>query len=116
VVRRFPASMRLGLGILDARSVWKPDPPVILPDIYVLRRSVRNVRLQPSCSLQFLPYSAQRETLLRRLGLIPMLSFALEKLDELRNLAEAAMGEETMIEEEWNWTSFQRDTSYDQVG
>jgi len=32
--------MRLGLGALDGRSVWKPDAPLALPDMVLLRRAV----------------------------------------------------------------------------
>jgi len=101
------------MGILDARSAWKPESHVILPDTYLIRRSVTKVRLQPSCSLQFLPYSSKGEKKLTNLNIENMVHFALEKLDALISLADAAVGEETMLEMEWNWTSFQRDTSYD---
>ena len=39
----FPLNMRLGMGALDGRSVWKPDPPVVLPDMVLLRQSVCRV-------------------------------------------------------------------------
>jgi hypothetical protein len=42
----FPSSMRLGLGALDGRSVWKPDPSLVLPDVYLMKRTVADVRLQ----------------------------------------------------------------------
>ena len=32
--------MRLGLGALDGRSVWKPDAPLALPDMILLRQAV----------------------------------------------------------------------------
>lgn len=54
----------------------------------VRRRSqVRDVRLQPSCSLQFLPWSLEGEEGKIRAAhplVWPLLSFAAEKLGDLR--------------------------------
>jgi len=111
----FPADMRLGLGALDGRSIWKPDPPMVLPDMAMLNRAVKHVRLQASCSLCYLPWSVKSETNLREAHplVFPLLSFAVEKLADLKSLAEAAMGEDVKVLEEWKWTRLQRDTSYD---
>lgn len=38
--KSFPLFMRLGLGALDGRSVWKPDPPLALPDMVLLQQAV----------------------------------------------------------------------------
>lgn len=54
--------MRLGLGALDGRSVWKPDPSTVFADIAVLRRAVQHVRLQVCYMLM------EREYVLHRLG------------------------------------------------
>jgi len=111
----FPTDMRLGLGVLDGRSVWKPDPPMVLPDMAMLHQSVKHVRLQASCSLRYLPWSVKTETSLQKAYplVFPLLSFAEEKLGDLKSLAEATMGEDVKVLEEWKWTRLQRDTSYD---
>ncbi len=111
----FPGAMRLGLGALDGRSAWKPDPPMVLPDMTMLRQAVKHVRLQASCSLQFLPWSVKKETALQAAHplVFPLLSFAVEKLADLKNLAEVAMGEDSKVLEEWKWTRLEHDTSYD---
>lgn len=111
----FPTDMRLGLGVLDGRSVWKPDPPMVLPDMVMLHQAVKHVRLQASCSLRHLPWSVKTEISLQKAYplVFPLLSFAEEKLADLKSLAEAAMGEDVEVLEEWKWTRLQRDTSYD---
>lgn len=40
LINSFPLYMRLGLGALDGRSVWKPDPPLALPEMVLLRQAV----------------------------------------------------------------------------
>lgn len=111
----FPPHMRLGLGVLDGRSVWKPDPSLVLPDMVLLRQAVHHIRLQMSCSLCFLPWTVRSETQLKTAYplVFPLLSFATEKLVDLLSLAEAATGEDVKVLEEWKWTRLQRDTSYD---
>ena len=117
------------------------------------------MRLQASCSLQFLPWTVEKEGRLRKAYplVYPLLSFAVEKLRDIKvrekgkwnrvgalkpsraglmfglgipppsclsicvlmsssithpmqALAEAAMGEDPKVLEEWKWTKLQRDT------
>lgn len=60
---------------------------------------------QPSCSLQFLPFSVRQEASLLQSHkpLAPTLSFALEKLRDLQDLASAMGDDDTSRELEDAW-------------
>ncbi len=75
----WPGDKVLAAGVVDGRSVWRVRPDVVAE---LLRELPRDVRLGPSCSLQFVPYDASRETQLPG-PLQGVLAFAKEKLDEL---------------------------------
>lgn len=82
----FPADKELGVGIIDARNIWKIRPDSILSTLEAISRITTNFRIQPSASLQFVPYDTQLETKLPE-PLLQVLSFAEQKLEELRLLA-----------------------------
>lgn len=82
----FPSDKQLGVGIVDARNVWKIRPDSVLSTLEAISRVTPNLRIQPSASLQFVPYDAQRETKLPE-PLLEVLSFAEQKLEELNLLA-----------------------------
>ncbi|PSO50620.1 MAG: 5-methyltetrahydropteroyltriglutamate--homocysteine S-methyltransferase [Cyanobacteria bacterium SW_9_44_58] len=89
----FPAEKHLGVGIVDARNVWKVRPDEILSTLESIQKATSNLTIQPSASLQFVPYDAKQETKLPD-PLRNVLSFAEQKLDELVILARAASGED----------------------
>jgi 5-methyltetrahydropteroyltriglutamate--homocysteine methyltransferase len=83
----FPADKRLGVGIVDARNVWrtKSDSAIsLLSEIKALTDA--ELVIQPSASLQFVPYDVARETNIPE-PLRNVLSFAEQKLEEVVNLA-----------------------------
>ena len=55
------------------------------PPTTAYTKQVKHARLQPSCSLQFLPWSVEQEGRIRAAHplVFPLLSFALEKLGDL---------------------------------
>jgi 5-methyltetrahydropteroyltriglutamate--homocysteine methyltransferase len=83
----FPADKQLGVGIVDARNIWKVRPESVLSTLETLHSITPNIRLHPSSSLQFVPYDAMRETKLPE-PLRNVLSFAEQKLEEVVILAQ----------------------------
>ncbi len=87
----FPADKVLAAGVVDGRSVWRVQPAQVVPLVEALRALAPNLRASASASLQFVPYSAARETELSE-ALRGVLAFAEEKLAELATLAQGDMG------------------------
>jgi len=84
----WPKDKTLGAGVVDGRSVWRIRPAEVTPLVEQLEQ-LANLRISASCSLQFVPYRADRETQLAP-QLQAVLSFAEEKLTELASLAAGA--------------------------
>jgi len=93
----FPADKRLGLGAVDGRSIWKFHPDELTEFLKRVEKCFRSgtvprkISVQPSCSLQHLPYTVEAEVNLKEqkeLGLTSVLSFAYEKLGELTAVRE----------------------------
>ncbi|PSO50440.1 MAG: 5-methyltetrahydropteroyltriglutamate--homocysteine S-methyltransferase [Cyanobacteria bacterium SW_9_44_58] len=84
----FPEDKQLGVGIVDARNVWKVHPEATLSRLESIESITSNLSIQPSASLQFVPYDAQQETKLPE-ELRNVLSFAEQKLEEVGMLANA---------------------------
>ncbi|PZD94822.1 hypothetical protein DNH61_16135 [Paenibacillus sambharensis] len=86
----FPADKVLGAGIVDGLRIWRTDLTAALEKLELLLSNVSGERLilQPSCSLLHLPVTVKREKRLQGLYGIS-LSFADEKLNELRLLSTA---------------------------
>jgi 5-methyltetrahydropteroyltriglutamate--homocysteine methyltransferase len=85
----FPGDKTLGAGIIDARNVWSIDPGVICPLLRRLEQHVVHIRVQPSASLQFNPWSLKGEDSLLQHPAGSVLSFATEKLNEIALLSAA---------------------------
>ena len=85
----FPADKTLGAGVVDGRNVWKIRPEAVLTTLNELQKSVPDLRVQPSASLQFVPHDASLETQLPQ-ALCNVLSFAEQKLEEVVFLARNA--------------------------
>ncbi|MFS8905361.1 5-methyltetrahydropteroyltriglutamate--homocysteine S-methyltransferase [Synechococcus sp. O70.2] len=99
----FPRSKQLGVGLVDARNVWKIRPQRVLSILESIQKVTTNLRIQPSASLQFVPYDARRETHLPT-PLRQVLSFAEQKLEEVVLLAQggsAAQEQLAVIEAQW---------------
>ncbi|NJL64012.1 MAG: 5-methyltetrahydropteroyltriglutamate--homocysteine S-methyltransferase [Methylacidiphilales bacterium] len=93
----FPADKRLGLGIVDARNIWQIRPEEIISKLEVIKEVVKEFTIQPSASLQFVPYDATREKNLPE-ALRNVLSFAEQKLQEIVLLAKTISGVDTSQE------------------
>ncbi|GIQ68776.1 5-methyltetrahydropteroyltriglutamate--homocysteine S-methyltransferase [Xylanibacillus composti] len=86
----FPRDKRLGVGLIDGRSIWRADLDSKLRLVETLAQSVpyEQMILQPSCSLMHVPVSTEPEEKLDPV-IRKALAFANEKLDELKLLARA---------------------------
>ncbi len=110
----FPQDKRLGVGIVDGRNIWQIRTDKVFPLLSEIKTVTSNISLQPSASLQFVPYDATREQQLPE-ALRNVLSFAEQKLQEVRFLARTISGENTEMEQELtedlidaNWQAFYR--------
>lgn len=111
----FPATKMLGVGIVDARNVWKVDPNVAEPIFKKLADSkVNSIRVQPSASLAFIPWdlSCEKEILSQTAGQV--LSFTIQKIAEVSLLAEVAKGKATLDAHKATWSAYRSDLSTDQ--
>lgn len=98
-LRVLPADAVLSAGVIDGRNVWRADLRAILATLAPLHRRLGDrLWLAPSCSLLHVPVSLEPETRLDA-EIRGWLSFATEKLEELRVLAVALnRGEEAVAE------------------
>ncbi|KAI9907838.1 hypothetical protein PsorP6_016594 [Peronosclerospora sorghi] len=99
----FPANKRLGAGLIDGRSVWKFNPETVVSQVTEIKKVLgaaenTSLTIQPSSSLQHVPYTTECEGALNAgeiEGLLGVLSFAYEKLAELEVVKKIAqIGEE----------------------
>lgn len=80
----FPAAKVLGAGLIDGRNVWKINPTVVDDTLKALgAASVKSVRVQPSCSLMFVPWNLECEDSLLSSPAGPVLAFSKQKLSEV---------------------------------
>jgi 5-methyltetrahydropteroyltriglutamate--homocysteine methyltransferase len=91
VLGAIPSTMLLSIGVVDGRNVWRTDldaAHAIVRDA-VKALGAERVLVAPSCSLLHVPVDLSAE---RKLDaeLATWLAFAEQKLDEIRELAEAA--------------------------
>ena len=103
----FPSDMTLGAGLIDSRSIWKVDPITIVPIMTKLDALKIRYRIQPSGSLQYVPWDLERETELQDHPAMPVLSFAKQKLAEIALVAQAASGNaDALAGHEVAWKTF----------
>ncbi|PPS40400.1 5-methyltetrahydropteroyltriglutamate--homocysteine S-methyltransferase [Chroococcidiopsis sp. TS-821] len=106
----FPSDKQLGVGIVDARNIWKIRPEAVLSTLETIQSITLNIRLHPSSSLQFVPYDATRETKLPE-PLRNVLSFAQQKLDEVALLAQTLAGgdpSDKLAAVQMHWKAFEQ--------
>lgn len=86
-----PATMKLSLGVVDGRNVWRNDYAQSLSLIEKATRAIgpERVMVSPSCSLLHSPHGLKEEIKLDQ-ELKRWLAFAEEKLTEVTTLAELA--------------------------
>jgi 5-methyltetrahydropteroyltriglutamate--homocysteine methyltransferase len=101
VASRAPRRMVLSLGIVDGRNIWRANIRRVLDSIepVVAQRSGEGLVLAPSCSLLHVPIDVALETECDP-ELKSWLAFAVQKLDELRTVAQGLTeGREAISEE-----------------
>ncbi|KAJ1971900.1 methionine-synthesizing 5- methyltetrahydropteroyltriglutamate--homocysteine methyltransferase [Dimargaris xerosporica] len=91
VMTHLPAHWVLSLGVVDGRNIWKTDFTTVLSHVQpaVAKLGCARVWVSSSCSLLHSPFSLEFETALDP-EMQTWLAFAVEKLAELRFLAQAA--------------------------
>ncbi len=87
VTRGFPADKTLIAGVVNGKNVWRADADRVRETLDSLAGKVANLAVGPSCSLQHVPVSLEGERSLDP-ALRARLSFATEKLGELRDMAD----------------------------
>jgi 5-methyltetrahydropteroyltriglutamate--homocysteine methyltransferase len=92
VARALPKEKRLSLGVVDGRNIWKSDLSKIIRALkpVVKKRSAERLVVASSCSLLHTPLDLSLERTLDR-ELRNWLSFARQKLDELKLIQKALM-------------------------
>ncbi len=77
----------LSAGVIDGRNIWRTDLEALLPSLQKAKEQIGDrLWLAPSCSLLHVPHDLEQEDQLDE-DLKSWLSFALQKLDELKLLA-----------------------------
>ncbi|MFQ3679676.1 MAG: 5-methyltetrahydropteroyltriglutamate--homocysteine S-methyltransferase, partial [Pseudanabaenaceae cyanobacterium] len=100
----FPTDKALGVGLVDARNVWRcRREPVTALLTALTAATPAPLRFQMSASLQFLPHTTARETRLPE-PLRQVLGFADEKLTEL--VALATDREAYLTDSDRRWSAF----------
>ncbi len=82
----FPGDMRLIAGLVDGRNVWKNDIARSIEMLRRLSRSAGSISVSNAAPLYHVPVTIEGEPL--EPGLLSRLSFALEKLQEIKLIAE----------------------------
>lgn len=94
----FPAEKTLAVGIVDGRGVWKSDLQAKVSLVEeILRLFSGDIIIQPNCSLQHLPYTAQDETKLAP-EIKEWLAFAYQRLDEVSLLTRYFSGQRAQLQ------------------
>ncbi|MDR6937040.1 5-methyltetrahydropteroyltriglutamate--homocysteine S-methyltransferase [Luteibacter sp. 3190] len=93
LIDALPRDTVLSAGILDGRNIWLGAPEAVLPRVEALRDRLGDERLwlSTSCSLLHVPIDASEEKRLPG-DLGAWLSFARQKIGELRRYADAVAG------------------------
>lgn len=97
----WPEGTILSAGVVDGRSVWRLDPEAAIRLLDELGERAAALRVSPSSSLQFLPYSVQAEAAFPG-SLKDVLAFAEEKLIEVQLLAQHRSGQD--VAHSWSET------------
>ncbi|KAG7345812.1 methionine synthase B12-independent [Nitzschia inconspicua] len=89
----FPQDKTLGVGMIDSRNVWKIQPEKVIEMSDFLKAHVVKFRIQPSGSLQYLPWDFSCEKELEGHPASSLLSFAKQKLSEIQMVAQVIAGD-----------------------
>lgn len=102
----FPTDKVLGAGIVDARSVWRVNPDTIVPILQRLDKHVGSIRIQPSASLQYVPWDLTCENDLLAQPAGPVLAFATQKLQEVITVANGCQDHSHFEANKRAWTTY----------
>jgi 5-methyltetrahydropteroyltriglutamate--homocysteine methyltransferase len=99
----FPAGKRLGAGLIDARSPYADDLPACAAVLAELKSlGVSHISVQPSTTLQHLPYDTAAEAGHLDATLLSRLAFAVQKLQALTALATGSVSPaDAAVAEAW---------------
>jgi len=107
----FPKTKILGAGVIDGRSVWKANPANIEPLLKELGKAAK-IRIQPSSSLQFVPWDLETESNLISHTAGSVLAFSKQKLSELSSIAKGDAS--FMTRAKVDWATYKKALSSDQ--
>lgn len=82
----FPGDKTLFAGLVNGKNIWRCDYKKILAITDKIKEKAENVVISTSCSLLHVPYTVKQEDGLDE-NVVKRFSFALEKLDEIKELA-----------------------------
>ena len=99
-LKEIPDTMGLSLGLIDGRNIWKTDLYAALDILKKAEKSLSKERLciAPSCSLLHVPVDLELEDNISN-DIKIWLSFAIQKLKELRILADSFLDSSKVSEE-----------------
>jgi len=99
VIRKLPADKILSLGVINGRNIWKTDLHATLEWLEPAHRQLQDrLWIAPSCSLLHVPVDLDSETELDS-EIRSWLAFALQKLAELKTLAQALNNGRSSVQE-----------------
>eukprot|EP00978_Attheya_sp_CCMP212_P042872 scaffold269402_cov31-Attheya_sp.AAC.1 len=109
LVKKFGAAGKtIGAGIIDGRNVWKVNPASVIPVLKTLSESdAADIRIQPSSSLQFVPWDIECENDILAQPFGYVLSFGKQKLKEVFDVCSEAAGLGNLVAYDNAWQSFQ---------
>jgi 5-methyltetrahydropteroyltriglutamate--homocysteine methyltransferase len=109
LVKKFGiAGKTLGAGIIDGRNVWKVNPATVTPLLKTLSESgAAEIRIQPSSSLQFVPWNLECEQGILAQPLGSALAFGKQKLKEVADVCSKAAGTGNLDAYDQAWKSYQ---------
>jgi len=98
VIKALPSHMRLSLGVVDGRNIWRDDLQVALDMVQHAAKALGSDRIEvaPSCSLLHVPVDLDDEEKLDS-DLRNWIGFAKQKLQEISILARAEAGDEAAL-------------------
>lgn len=103
----FPSTKTLGVGIVNGRNVWKVDPSFVDGVLGKLSaKAVTGIRVQPSASLQFIPWDLSGETAILAQTVGRVLSFTVQKIAEVALVAQVARGTANLDDHEASWSEY----------
>ncbi|MCR5837409.1 MAG: 5-methyltetrahydropteroyltriglutamate--homocysteine S-methyltransferase [Lachnospiraceae bacterium] len=96
----FPEGKVLFVGLVNGKNIWKSSYEKVLGTLEELKKYTKEIVLSTSCSLLHVPYTLQNENSLKP-EVEQYFAFALEKLQELRELSVLTDTDDYRIEKEY---------------